>query len=268
MPSECEQSDDYAGRPVTRRGVFLGALFVLLSGGGLAYCSGYFSSAEAAESDLIVIEGPARVIDGDTIEVFDQVVRLHGIDAMELDQTCTRDDEVWDCGVAGREKLQSLIRGAPVRCEGTEFDFYDRLIAECEAIFEADDPLLSTFNPLNASMVGTGFAVAYLEYSDDYASLEALARMFEGGIWAWEFERPDVYRARIRAEREAAREPTLPPDPNCVIKGNISRNSDNRIFHVPGQADYEATRIDPDRGERWFCTEDEAIAAGWRKALR
>ena len=52
----------------------------------------------------------------------------------------------------------------------------------------------------------------------------------------------------------------------CNIKGNISINTGEHIYHVPGQRDYCKTVIDPTRGERWFCTEQEAVAAGWRKA--
>lgn len=51
----------------------------------------------------------------------------------------------------------------------------------------------------------------------------------------------------------------------CDIKGNISRTG-ARIYHVPGDRYYESTRISPPRGERWFCTEAEARAAGWRRA--
>ena len=58
----------------------------------------------------------------------------------------------------------------------------------------------------------------------------------------------------------------LPPAPDCVIKGNISSNSRSKIYHVPGGAAYEKTQIDLSAGERWFCTEEEAQAAGWRKA--
>lgn len=57
-------------------------------------------------------------------------------------------------------------------------------------------------------------------------------------------------------------------DPACTIKGNISINSGRRIFHVPGQEDYDATIIRYERGERYFCSEAEARAAGWRKASR
>ena len=51
---------------------------------------------------------------------------------------------------------------------------------------------------------------------------------------------------------------------DCDIKGNMTLNG--RIYHVPGQKYYQATRINPLIGERWFCTEEEARAAGWRKA--
>ncbi|MGX5830110.1 sunset domain-containing protein [Mesorhizobium sp. 43Arga] len=54
----------------------------------------------------------------------------------------------------------------------------------------------------------------------------------------------------------------------CTIKGNISINTGERIYHVPGQEHYWETRISPQYGERWFCTEEEARAAGWRKARR
>jgi hypothetical protein len=57
-------------------------------------------------------------------------------------------------------------------------------------------------------------------------------------------------------------------DPACDIKGNISINSRERIFHVRGQEYYDATIIRPEYGERWFCSEAEARAAGWRKAGR
>lgn len=56
--------------------------------------------------------------------------------------------------------------------------------------------------------------------------------------------------------------------PGCNIKGNISHETGNKVYHVPGAEDYDSTVIDPTRGERWFCTESEAIANGWRKAPR
>lgn len=62
--------------------------------------------------------------------------------------------------------------------------------------------------------------------------------------------------------------PTIPPPPPtvCIIKGNVSFNTGERIYHVPGCPYYDATVIDERYGERWFCSEDEARANGWRKA--
>ncbi|MEP7454129.1 hypothetical protein [Phyllobacterium sp. SB3] len=54
----------------------------------------------------------------------------------------------------------------------------------------------------------------------------------------------------------------------CQIKGNISINTGERIYHVPGQEFYLKTNISPGYGERWFCSEKEAITAGWRRARR
>ena len=56
--------------------------------------------------------------------------------------------------------------------------------------------------------------------------------------------------------------------PGCNIKGNISINTGNKLYHLPGMEDYESTNIDTEKGERWFCTESEAIASGWNKAPR
>jgi hypothetical protein len=57
-----------------------------------------------------------------------------------------------------------------------------------------------------------------------------------------------------------------PPPSGCNIKGNISIDTHERIYHVPGQRYYDDTVIDPRYGERWFCSEAEARAAGWRKS--
>lgn len=57
------------------------------------------------------------------------------------------------------------------------------------------------------------------------------------------------------------------PRPGCEIKGNVTRDR-VRLYHLPGSQFYGSTQIDPANGERWFCNEDEARAAGWGKAPR
>jgi micrococcal nuclease len=59
---------------------------------------------------------------------------------------------------------------------------------------------------------------------------------------------------------------TTPPA-GCRIKGNINSKGE-KIYHVPGGNFYEQTEIEPEKGERWFCTEEEAAAAGWRRSKR
>lgn len=57
-----------------------------------------------------------------------------------------------------------------------------------------------------------------------------------------------------------------PTATNCKIKGNISYTTGEKIYHIPGQRFYDITKIDTAKGERWFCTEAEAIKAGWRQS--
>ncbi|MEM1251094.1 MAG: cold shock domain-containing protein [Cyanobacteria bacterium P01_H01_bin.21] len=56
--------------------------------------------------------------------------------------------------------------------------------------------------------------------------------------------------------------------PGCTIKGNISINTGQKIYHLPGMERYDATIIKPEYGEKWFCTETEAVENGWTKATR
>ncbi|MBK1989780.1 hypothetical protein A0J48_019960 [Sphaerospermopsis aphanizomenoides BCCUSP55] len=73
----------------------------------------------------------------------------------------------------------------------------------------------------------------------------------------------------LAMEFQGSRSPSLITSftkPGCKIKGNISVNTGRKFYHVPGAEDYESTVIDPSKGEKWFCTESEAVANGWRKA--
>lgn len=198
-----------------------------------------------------VIEGRVRVVDGDTLHVAGETIRLHGIDAPEGRQSCTgTDGRAWDCGTWATQELRALA-GRSVRCTGVERDGYGRLVARCTG----------PQGDLGAAMVARGAAVAYLRYAQDYIDEEKQASLAQRGLWAGAFERPETWRAEARVVRQDA------PRAGCSIKGNIS-SSGTRIYHLPGQADYARTRISPDKGERWFCSETEARAAGWRQARR
>ncbi|MCL1900730.1 MAG: DUF1524 domain-containing protein [Promicromonosporaceae bacterium] len=73
--------------------------------------------------------------------------------------------------------------------------------------------------------------------------------------------------AALSTEADPTQASTTTATSDCDIKGNISRKGE-KIYHVPGQQDYNKTVIDQSAGERWFCSEDEAVAAGWRRAMR
>lgn len=194
--------------------------------------------------------GQARVVDGDTVDLgLGANIRLHGIDTPELSQRC----DGLACGKTARAALVEMIAGRLVRCEQTAWDNrYNRPVARC-FVGKTD---------LGAGMVAAGYARAYLKYSADYAELEKEAALNARGFWAGTFTAPAAFRA---AQRQA--KPAQSPV-ECVVKGNISPNSGERIYHVAGQRHYENVVINTARGETCFATEAQARAAGWRKARR
>ena len=112
--------------------------------------------------------------------------------------------------------------------------------------------------------------MAYRRYSTAYVDQEAAARRAKRGIWTGEFVPPWDWRRgdRLEAATRDAPRASAGDRRDCNIKGNISHNSGKRLYHIPGDRDYERTRISTSRGERYFCTEAEARAAGWRRAGR
>ncbi|WP_460272155.1 thermonuclease family protein [Celeribacter sp. ULVN23_4] len=198
-------------------------------------------------------DGVLRIVDGDTVAIGEIRIRLFGIDAPELSQSCsdTRGKD-WSCGTWSKSVLANLAAGK-VRCFARDTDRYGRTVAVCEA----------GGKDLNAQMVALGAAYAYEEYSSDYVALEQTARADGLGLWRSGSQNPADYRAEKKAEQAAHALPDTPPG-DCVIKGNISKSG--KLYHLPGGRWYDDTRINEGQGERWFCTEPEAREAGWRKA--
>lgn len=196
-------------------------------------------------------QGKVRVIDGDTLDVGGVRVRLHGIDAPEVGQTCqTAQGKDWDCGTWVSREVRARFQGAVASCDPVEKDRYGRIVATCRV--DGRD--------MGRGLVQRGMAVAYRKYSRAYVADERAAKRANAGLHSGAFQQPEQHRKR-KVKQSVA------PDSACRIKGNISRKG-VRIFHLPGQSFYEATNIRTDKGERWFCTEAEARAAGWRKARR
>ena len=133
--------------------------------------------------------GPAKVIDGDTIEIQGQRVRLFGIDAPEDKQTCQRDGQPWRCGKDATFALADKIGVKPIECEPKgKPDRYGRAIAVCR--LNGED--------LNAWLVFQGWALAYRQFSLAYVPQENEAKEAKRGVWASEFIRPWKWRAGER----------------------------------------------------------------------
>jgi hypothetical protein len=79
---------------------------------------------------------------------------------------------------------------------------------------------------------------------------------------------PTASQMDTEPQTDTAPQMNTAPPPGHTIKGNISVGTGDKLYHVPGAEDYEVTKIDPTRGERWFRSEEEAVANGWRKAPR
>jgi micrococcal nuclease len=197
-----------------------------------------------------------RVVDGDTIEIEGgERIRYIGIDTPE---TVDPRKPIQCFGVEASNKNKELVEGKEIRLEKdiTDRDKYNRLLR----YVWIDD----TF--INLELVKQGFAYSYsyppdIKYQDQFVKAQQEAREAKRGLWN---------ACPITTEQEQSVSPTEQkentPSGSCVIKGNIN-TSGEKIYHLPGCGSYEKTKIDESRGEKWFCTESEAQAAGWRKAL-
>ena len=198
--------------------------------------------------------GRPHIIDGDTIRIDDTRIRLHGIDAPEAKQTCMKQDgSVYRCGDMAKFALAALIEEHWVTCRQTDKDYYGRIVAICYT-----GPV-----SLNAEMVKSGWALAYKRYSTEYVAEEIEAKQSRRGMWQGKFIAPWEWRRGNRL-RSTAQSPYGAPHKitDCRIKGNISRSG--KIYHEPGGRWYSATTINETKGERWFCSVEEAVRAGWR----
>lgn len=205
--------------------------------------------ALAAPASALTLSGQARVVDGDSLVVAGERVRLHGIDAPELKQRCDVSGRNWACGAWAKDALTQIIGQGVLRCEAQDRDRYGRTVARCSV----------SGRDVGAEMVRAGAAVAFTRYSTDYVGLEAAAKNEARGLWSGAVTAPGDYRKVAKRGTQAPK--------GCAIKGNISAKG-KRIYHMPGQRDYDATRIAVSKGEAFFCTEVEARAAGFRAAKR
>lgn len=204
------------------------------------------------------ISGRAAVIDGNTIVINGQTLRLAGSDAPESNQRCPFfAGTKWFCGRAAAAVLMLLAHERPTRCAIVAQPGGDAVYAAARCIVK--DPDSGNDVDVGAEMIRRGMAWATADAPGDYRAAEVEAVAGKVGVFQTETERAGDYRKR--RWREAAREA---PD-TCPIKGNIDALG-RRIYHLPWSQWYALTKVSAGRGERWFCEESQAIAAGWRRA--
>ena len=133
-----------------------------------------------------IVEGNVKVIDGDTIHIGKNKIRLHGIDAPERNQKCFTSNNEWDCGKESTNSLIGLINSRKVSCIILDQDRYKRDIGEC---------YINNLN-INKWMVQNGWALAYRYYSKKYVEVENLAKENNSGLLVGEFENPWDFRKK------------------------------------------------------------------------
>ena len=219
----------------------------------------------------------AIVRDGNTIQLGDVTFRLDGIDAPEYDQICIDDHaDPWTCGIEARDQLSKLIADRPVHCDdlGPDKTSKKRHLGVCSV----EGQTVS----LNQQLLRQGLAVSVAGSASARFAADALsARDAKTGLWKGCFVAPREFRigkkdgaligAACRPDRDKEIRAALFPEDfaapaGCNIKGKFAVRArvtfNLGIYHLRGCPSYPAI-TEPDR---WFCSEDDAQAAGFRKA--
>jgi len=220
------------------------------------------------------ITGAAKVREGDQIQIGASKIRLGGIDAPAVDQLClNHTGERWTCGVAARDELIKHTDGKDWTCHVRQAaDRRGRVVARCEV--DGED--------VQKWMVKSGWALSYARVSHDYDADEAAAREAKAGMWQGAFIAPWDWRIRNKKTTilGAAKAPpnahaillasasgSVAPSPDCTIKGNVN-GSGECIYHKPTSRWYAQIKMQINKGTRWFCSAEEAEAAGCRETRR
>jgi endonuclease YncB( thermonuclease family) len=227
-------------------------------------------SALAGAAD---ITGVPKIRDGDQIQIGNSRIRLGGVDAPSSDQLCLNTHgERWTCGAAARDELIKHVEGKPWTCHARTTDRRGHIIARCEV--DGED--------IQKWLVKSGWALSYARFSHDYDADEKAAREAKAGMWQGAFIAPWDWRARNKKTTilGAAKPPenastillasasgSVAPSPDCTIKGNVNRSGEC-IYHQPTSRWYAKIEMKISKGTRWFCSVDEAEAAGCRETRR
>jgi micrococcal nuclease len=162
-------------------------------------------------------------------------------------------------GLEASNETKKLLEGKTVTLEKdvTETDKYSRLLR-----YVYQDKLF-----INDYLVRQGYASSYsyppdIKYQSQFLEAQKEARDNNRGLWT---ACQGSSFTPSKSSQPSQSSTSSPADPNCNIKGNIS-SSGEKIYHMPSQQYYNKTQIDETKGERWFCTENDAVSSGWRKS--
>src|SRR5450631_1148548 len=193
------------------------------------------------------ITGTAKVREGDTVLIGTTRIRLGGIDAPSVDQLCLNNvGERWTCGVAARDELIKYADNKTWTCHVRQTDRRGRQVARCEV--DGED--------IQKWLVVNGWALSYVRFSHDYDDDEKTAIL--GAV-----KPPDNANTILLASASGS----VAPSPDCTIKGNVNRSGEC-IYHQPTSRWYAKINMQISKGTRWFCSVDEAEAAGCRETKR
>jgi endonuclease YncB( thermonuclease family) len=226
------------------------------------------ATAEAAD-----ITGIAKVREGDQVQIGGSRVRLSGIDAPSVDQLCLNTKgERWTCGVAARDELAHYTDKKNWSCHVIRPDRRGRVVARCEV--DGED--------IQKWLVRNGWALSYVRISHEYDADEKAARDAKAGMWQGAFIAPWDWRIRNKktAILGAAKPPPnahaillasasgpVAPSPDCTIKGNVN-GAGECIYHTRSSRWYAQIKMQISKGTRWFCSVEDAEAAGCRETRR
>jgi endonuclease YncB( thermonuclease family) len=204
-------------------------------------------AAEAAAAADVVLEGTARVAGPGVVRVAGRSVQLDGVTMLDFAQDCRRaDGSNWACGAAAKQTFEKLVRSRKsFRCEITG-DADGIAIGKCSA----DGKVLAS------ELVRQGYAFADGTLWSAYSTEESEAKAAKAGLWAGEPERPEDWRERLYADAAAS------APGGCPIKGRIQ--SGRKTYVLPYSTDYARLTLREDRGERWFCSTEDAELAGFQ----
>ena len=230
----------------------LGSILAFILAGGI---TGY---TVIQDRDVDVFETSIHqvqyVIDGDTLEIENDVrLRLIGIDTPEREE----------CGYEeARDFLRELVDGKHIRIvkDISGSDQYGRLLRYVylpSDSSEKDDVLVNE-SILRAGLAQTLSIAPDNRYRDLFATAQDEARRAGLGIWG---------ACDLTDEESASQSDSQPTDPACIIKGNISAKSFGRNYFMEGCPNYNRIKIDVSKGESYFCTEEEAVEAGFNRSV-